>query len=105
MSLFRRIRILSNQNIKINIKCTSSIYHSLSRIDEKPSIFRSIERLIDAFLTCRNYFCLENFIFMLKVFIKESPTVGIFNALYLLLKTMLTGEHPRSISWRKYYNE
>lgn len=103
MSIFRRVSHMSEKNHRIKIKCVSSLYHSLSRIDEAPSKFRSEERLIDACLTARHYYCLENIIFLVKVFIKECRHIGVIHSISMGMRTIIKGSHPRSISWKKMF--
>ncbi|MBS0857087.1 MULTISPECIES: glycosyl transferase [unclassified Tatumella] len=102
MSIFRRIhKISKTYPSAIKIRCEGVLMHSLSRVGSKPGKFRTTERLIDAAITGRRYFCIRNEIFMLKVFAKSIPVIGVVNSVTLLCKYFALGCHDRSRLWKK----
>jgi hypothetical protein len=102
-SFFRRLNILRNNGIKINVKICSSLVHSLSRIDKKEdSIWREHERLWDVVLSIR---CYEKnmikFILSISILILKNLLPLRIDNLAIIFKGLINGIHPRS---KKYYS-
>lgn len=95
-SLFRRLSMLRNLHIDVNIIISSKINHSLSRIDDKFSPWRHKERLYDIVLTEKYYS--KNIFSSLLSLIKLSMVEllkGRGRNVSLIIYTFFIGHHPR----------
>ncbi|MGI1250010.1 hypothetical protein ACIAIL_29835 [Raoultella ornithinolytica] len=95
-SLFRRLSILRDSNIDINIVVCSKINHSLSRVDAEFSPWRHRERLYDIVLTEKFYSksAFLSSISLLKLSLFELLK-GRVNNVLLIARTFFIGHHPR----------
>lgn len=95
-SLFRRLSILRDLNIDVNIVICSKINHSLSRVDAAFSPWRHRERLYDIVLTEKFYSksSFLSFLSLLKLSLVELLK-GRVNNVLLIVHTFLLGHHPR----------
>lgn len=96
VSLFRRIKLIKNKGCHINIQIANIISHSMSSLEEKPSEFRRIERLIDNVITLRSYpeSFLSSFIFFIKMFFKRVVLFR-YKEVFIMFKILISGMHPR----------
>lgn len=85
---------LRSRTLKIPVKITGSIYHSLSRLTSENSgltKFREKERAIDAILILVNYPSLRTFVRAVKFFIKKNRLLKYYKYIFFCLKNK---KHP-----------
>lgn len=93
-SFFKKIWFYTKQGININIITTSSITHSLSRIENKDSEFRRIERLYDLSISARKYPSIITSFFYLKKMIVSVLTYN-KKEFFALIYGFYYGKHPK----------
>lgn len=95
-SLFRRVEKLKASGVLVNIQISSTIKHSLSRVDGDYSEWRQRERVYDYALSVRFYSKSKiHFVCGLLKFSAKELVKLRFKNIFLLLKTLLDGKHPR----------
>jgi len=93
-SFFRRINKITKLS-RISITSSTKLYHSLSRITGDPSRARLKERLYDQVLSARHYPSIKNS----RPVVRDLVTYTLksdFELVLLIIKTFVTGYHPRS---------
>ncbi|RLM18273.1 hypothetical protein BIY29_18485 [Brenneria alni] len=94
ISFFRNIKVLINLGEVFTMRTSSILYHSLSRVEENQSSFRTRERLIDFALAVRHYPTLWSFLSLIKKVIIFSSRLK-FHESFLMIRIFLSGIHPR----------
>lgn len=100
VSLFRRMWILSNKGVSIKVKSSSSLVHSLSRLEGKESDFRRHERVIDFAISVRRYPSVRSYLSFIKKMIISASHFRIKD-MSLMLTCFIKGSHPRCRTWRE----
>lgn len=97
-SLFRRIDILKSLGEQVYIKVYGRLNHSLSRIDEKTSKWREIERLTDKILTKIHYSKRSPIVTYSHIafIVLQKICVGDITSAKIILKLIKSKCHPRS---------
>ncbi|WP_213991156.1 glycosyl transferase [Sodalis sp. dw_96] len=103
-SFFRRMRNVTQMNERFMISSSSTLYHSLSRIEGDSSLARSRERLYDLVLTVKHYPSKDNVKSLIKIFFKFLFFLDFFSIL-LICKTYFIGYHPRCRLYLKKIND
>ncbi|HHQ6589412.1 TPA: glycosyltransferase family 2 protein [Serratia fonticola] len=98
---FCKLKELANFGVDIQVTSTTSIVHSLSRLEGKISKSRSNERLYDVALSARFYPSKLSLLYFCKDIIKNVIFMR-FDKVSLILNTFYKGYHPRS---KKYLND
>ncbi|KAA8999852.1 glycosyl transferase [Affinibrenneria salicis] len=95
-SFFRRIYKLNSMGENIEMRSTSVLKHSLSRLEGASSknAFRHIERILDVAITARQYPSIKSYYILLRCLINEIYGFNLKNTL-VILKAFLNGKHPR----------
>ncbi|UFT95770.1 hypothetical protein [Pectobacterium carotovorum] len=96
VSLFRRINLIKNKGCHIKIQIANIISHSMSNLEEKPSEFRRVERLIDNVITLRSYpeSFSSSFFFFIRMLFKRFLLFR-YKEVFIMFKILMSGVHPR----------
>lgn len=98
ISLFRRMWKLADLGEIIKIRSSSTLIHSLSRIESAESEFRRLERAMDFAISVRRYPTARLYLSFCKKTLTNLSRFR-FKDVYLMMSCFISGRHPRCRDW------